>query len=377
MNLRTSTFASAAALLAAFCCTSRADAQDQRPPQVEPGAAPPPALPPPPPGAPYGAQPAPGAPMPGPPYGAPPGAPYGAQSPNGAPYGGPPASAPPQPPTGSAPAVLPGMGAPNGPTTSPGTPGAPPTVQAKDNAAPSGPQPGDVMRRSDFMDTRLTWTFGDDDITKATGEVTPLSPNASVGDRPQYRLFFDNLNSRFAGRENLTHLVLYRKMPGFLPNLETEAALVLRIDLAELAARNNNVNSSLYDSGSYLRLFYRTRKGEEGARDQGFDLVLFPLDTDRFRLGYLYDISWGGTAQSINESVFPRIVGSAPGAKLQYWGKKFYAFAGFKTAQIVEYQQAVAQEDLDSTRVQQTNYGGLVGGGVDFTDFLRADVGAG
>ena len=34
-------------------------------------------------------------------------------------------------------------------------------------------------------------------------------------------------------------------------------------------------------------------------RDQGFDLVLFPLDTDRFRLGYLYDISWGGTDESV------------------------------------------------------------------------------
>ncbi|MCU0683284.1 MAG: hypothetical protein MUF34_13765 [Polyangiaceae bacterium] len=371
MNLRTPTFASAAALIAAFCCTSTASAQDQRQPQGDPGAQPPPALPPPPGGV------APGYPAPGAPPNGPAGAPpYGAQPPYGA--SPPPNGVPPQPPSGTAPAVLPGMGPANGPITSQGTPGAPPSVQAKDaNAAPVGPQPGDVIRRSDFMDTRLTWSFGDDDITKATGEVTPLSPNASVGDRPQYRLFFDNLNSRFAGRENLSHLVLYRKMPGFLPNLETEAALVLRFDIAELAARNNNINSSLYDSGSYLRLFYRTHKGEDGARDQGFDLVLFPLDTDRFRLGYLYDISWGGTAQSINESVFPRLVGAAPGAKLQYWGKKFYAFAGFKTAQIVELQQSVDQEELDSTRVQQTNYGGLVGGGVDFTDFLRADVGAG
>jgi hypothetical protein len=349
MTFRSSTFASAAVLVAACCFAPPASAQEPpRRDEPPPGTAPavPPALPPP------------------PPLGAPP-----AASPN--------EGAPPQPPSGTAPAVLPGQGPATGPVTSPGTPGAPPNVQAKDATAPAGPQPGDVIRRSDFMDTRLTWTFGDDDVTKATGEVTPLSANASVGDRPQYRLFFDNLNSRFAGRENLAHLVLYRKMPGFLPNLETEAAIVLRFDLAELSARNNNLNSAIYDSGSYLRLFYKTKKGEDGARDQGFDLVLFPLDTDRFRLGYLYDISWGGTAQSINESIFPRIVGSAPGAKLQFWGDKWYAFAGFKTAQIVEYQQAVASQDLDSTRVQQTNYGALGGAGVDFTSYLRADAGAG
>ena len=165
------------------------------------------------------------------------------------------------------------------------------------------------------MDTRLTWTFGDDDFLHATGELVPLSPTFSVGDRPQYRLFFDNLNSRFAGRENLTHLVLYKKMPGFIENLTTEAALVLRFDIAELAANTGNVNTALYDSGSYIRVFYQT--GGD-ARRRASRRVFFPLDTDRFRLGYLYDISWGGTAASINQSIFPRIQGASPGLKVQY-----------------------------------------------------------
>ena len=82
------------------------------------------------------------------------------------------------------------------------------------------------------MDTRLTWTFGDDDFLHKTGELIPLSPTFGIGDRPQYRLFFDNLNSRFSGRENLTHLVMYKKMPAFIDKLTTEAALVLRFDLA-------------------------------------------------------------------------------------------------------------------------------------------------
>ena len=95
-----------------------------------------------------------------------------------------------------------------------------------------------------FMDTRLTWTFGDDDFLHKTGELIPLSPTFSVGERSQYRLFFDNLNSRFTGRENLTHLVMYKKMPAFIENLTTEASLVLRFDLAALSANTGSLNSA-------------------------------------------------------------------------------------------------------------------------------------
>lgn len=230
-----------------------------------------------------------------------------------------------------------------------------------------------------FMDTRLTWTFGDDDFTHKTGELIPLSPTFSVGERSQYRLFFDNLNSRFSGRENLTHLVMYKKMPAFIEGLTTEAAMVLRFDLAQLAANTGNLNAALYDSGSYLRLFYNTNSAKE---KEGLSFTFFPLDTDRFRLGYLYDLSWGGTAASINQSIFPRLQGSAPGAKFQYDAEKFYAFAGFKTATIVQPQQVLIQNsqnqnDVETVRVGETNYGFLGGAGVDATDNLRFDVGAG
>jgi hypothetical protein len=257
---------------------------------------------------------------------------------------------------------------------------APPMTQPpRPDDAPKPPpkrDPSDVARLSDFMDTRLTWTFGDDDVTKKTGEAFPLSPNPSVGDRPQYRLFFDGLNSRFAGRENLSHLVLYKKLPGYIENLDTEAAMVLRVDLSQLATQTGNVNTAFYDSGSYLRIFYKTKDLAEGKK-AGLDITLFPLDTDRFRLGYLYDLSWGGTAQFINQSIFPRIQGSAPGGKVQYTGDGFYAFAGFKTAQIVEVQRSVSSADLDVTKIQQTNYGFLAGAGVDFSSSVRLDLGGG
>jgi hypothetical protein len=280
-------------------------------------------------------------------------------------------------PAPATPASTPAPAAPADPAKSAPVAGPPPVVE-KEVAiqAASKRDPSDVARLADFMDTRLTWTFGDDDVTKATGEAFPLSPNPSVGDRPQYRLFFDGLNSRFAGRENLSHLVLYKKMPGFIENLDTEAAMVLRVDLAQLATQTGNVNTAFYDSGSYLRLFYKIKQLDEKRRT-GIDITLFPLDTDRFRLGYLYDLSWGGTAQYINQSIFPRIQGSAPGGKIQYTGDGFYVFAGFKTAQIVEVQRSVSSADLDVTKIQQTNYGFLGGAGVDFSENVRLDLGAG
>jgi hypothetical protein len=228
-----------------------------------------------------------------------------------------------------------------------------------------------------FMDTRLTWTFGDDDFLHQTGELLPLSPKFSNGDRQQYRLFFDGLNSRFAGRENLTHLVMYKKLPGFIKNMSTEAAVLLRFEMAALAANTGNLNTALYDSGSYLRIFYNTNANKE---KEGVSAVFFPLDTDRMRLGYLYDISWGGTAANINQSIFPRIVGSSPGVKMQFDHENGYGFIGFKTATINQPQQILRPDlegDAETTRVGETNYGALIGGGVDPDPHFRVDVGGG
>ena len=253
------------------------------------------------------------------------------------------------------------------------------------NEAPNTVNPEAVVRPTstgNFMDTRLTWTFGDDDILHRTGTTQPLSPLPSIGDRPGYRLFFDNLNSRFSGRENLAHLVLYKKMPAFIENLDTEAALVLRFDMQSLAAQNGNVNQALYDAGSYLRLFYNMGKDKSG-NSKGVGLTFFPLDTDRFRLGYLYDISWGGTNVAINQSIFPRLVGASPGAKLQFdLGDGIYFFGGFKTASIVQPQTNLRPgtntgNEVEVVRVTETNYGFLGGLGADLGPLFHIDGGAG
>lgn len=236
-----------------------------------------------------------------------------------------------------------------------------------------------VSSNNGFMDTRLTWTFGDDDFLHNTGELIPLSPNASIGDRQQYRLFYDGLNSRFAGRENLTHLAMYKKLPGFIEGVTTEASLVLRFDMSALSANTGNLNTALYDSGSFLRIFYNTNT--KNAKE-GISATFFPLDTDRVRLGYLYEISWGGTAGWLGESIFPRNQGASPGLKVQYDRKGFYAYGAFKTSTIVQPQQLLsggtgAEGDVETIRVGETNYGFLAGTGVDVTEKFRVDAGAG
>ena len=255
-----------------------------------------------------------------------------------------------------------------------------PAQTSLDPSAATNPDPtksSGAARIGDFMDTRLTWVIGDDDFLHATGEALPLSPNLSIGDRRQYRLFFDNLNSRFGGRENLTHLALYAKMPGYVKNLDTEASLVVRFDLGALARNTNNLNQALYDAGSFIRAFYHT--DGKSAGKQGLGITLFPIDTDRMRLGYLYDISWGGTAASINQSIFPRIQGSSPGAKVQYDHEKFSVYGGIKTASIVQVESVLTPgtSEVEQIRVGQTNYGFLGGAGADLGEYLHADVGAG
>ncbi|MBI2892838.1 MAG: hypothetical protein HYY06_04750 [Deltaproteobacteria bacterium] len=213
---------------------------------------------------------------------------------------------------------------------------------------------------NDFIDTRLTWTFGDDDVLTRTAETAPPSPLPRIGDRPGYELFFDNLDTRYSGRENVGHLVLYKKLAGFVPGLVTEAGLVgLYIP-----------GVGISDDGSYIKVAYT---GRPDRPDDGVGLTLFPFTTNRFQLGYLYDISWGGDA------IFPNASGPAPGAKLQLDMGPGYYFLGLKTASISVPIETVSGSDTDVeiVRVEETQYAVLGGGGWDFTPSLRLDVGGG
>ncbi len=245
------------------------------------------------------------------------------------------------------------------------TESAAPAVQEGEETS-EGSFPGGRFGREDaFVDSRLTFTFGDDDLLAATGEQVPLSPLPGFGDRPAYELFFDNLNTRFSSRETLTHIVVYNEMPSFFENLKTEAALVVRLNLLDMR---------LTDTGSYIRLLY-TPWAEE---DDGISLVAFPFDSERFRLGYLYALSFGGA-----DFVPRRSLLRAPGFKLQLDRGPFYAFLGMKTIPAVvplevELDTAGSETEVEVIRVDETQYSVLGGAGLEVLDeTLRFEFGAG
>ncbi len=223
----------------------------------------------------------------------------------------------------------------------------------------------------DFIDTRVTFTLGDDNFLKSAGEQVPDSPRLGIGDREGYELSFDNLDLATTGRENQLHLVLYKKVEGIFPGLITEAAAAVEIDLAELEDSSPRVNKVFSDDSSYIRLAYALDALRQGKRF--VDLVVFPLAGDRFRVGYLYDLTWGGSR------MFPRKKGATPAFKLGGDHGRFYWWAGAKMVRA----QTAPEEARDeqgltiSTEQQETFYSLLAGVGAQPLDGLSIDLSAG
>lgn len=233
-------------------------------------------------------------------------------------------------------------------------------------SAPAVARPSSVPApaHSDFADTRLTVTFGDDDLL-TDGEDSPASLLPGFGDRADYELPFDNLNTKDTGRESATHLVLYRKMPAFFEDVTVEAALVARLELYNFSS------VTIRDTGSYIRVHYAPWEDEE----EGLSVIAFPFDSDRVRLGYLYRLSVNGTDQ------LPRTqwIG-APGVKVQLTVGHGYYYLAFKAAPAMSAPKEVGNEQgtKKTVTVYETQYGGLAGAGWDlFGDRLRLELGAG
>lgn len=211
-----------------------------------------------------------------------------------------------------------------------------------------------TARASDFVDTRLSFVFADDNLLAGPGETNPNSPPPRFGAGNQNNQFYDNFNTRFSGFETLSHAILYTHAPSFFPGLNTEAAL------AVLLLEKPSGEIGLRDDSSYIRLSYRPSSWSE---KEGISLTGFPVSADRFRLGYAYRISWGGS------SVFGGYAQNkgVPGAKLQITRDRWYAFAGAKSALIYN----------DIIKEETTAYGGLFGAGVDVLPILRLDASGG
>ena len=209
-----------------------------------------------------------------------------------------------------------------------------------------------VAIAGDAVDTRVTFTFADNNLLTgpdADANGSPSIPNSTPTN--DNRLFFDDFERRDTGFENLSHLVLYMNEPGFFEGMETEAALVMR------AQSLNLKGVSLRDDGSYLRLTQAL------SGDRELVVTAFPISADRFRLGYSYDISWGGNRIFKNSK-------AAPGIRVALKSAAFSGFIGAKTGLGLLDQE-------DGTIEQDTVWGVLGGAGLDVASELRLEAGGG
>jgi hypothetical protein len=221
----------------------------------------------------------------------------------------------------------------------------------------------------DFVDTRLNFTLTNENVLVKPGETNPSVPGWRFGQPSQLGiLFFDNYDTRYTGYENLTHLVVYKKVES--ARVVAEGAYVLRL------LQFTDVNLSSIDDGSYVRLqffFDRTR-----AKKLNIAFTAFPLNSDRMRLGFSWRISWGGSPiffkynpdLPIGASAFVTNTAPAPGAKIQIADERWYAYAGLKTSTLLDRNPNVNE--------QVAIYGLLAGAGVDIIkEHLRLETNGG
>ncbi|HET6611096.1 MAG TPA: hypothetical protein VFG83_03875, partial [Kofleriaceae bacterium] len=265
-----------------------------------------------------------------------------------------PAPAPaPDEPAEATPATTPPAAAPPAAAPAP----APATATATPAPATAAPVTDEPPRegtsgRSGFMDVRLNLTLVNENVFVEPGETIPSVPGWRFGTPSSLgTLFFDNYDTRFSGYETLSHAVLYRRHDH--ANWEVEGALVLRInDLSQQ-------NIDLSDAGSYVRVAYWTDPSRKDL--ERISLTAFPTSSDRFRLGYSYRLSWGGSPE------YQRSRSAVPGVKLQYDNGRAYGFVGAKSAIVLDRE----------TAEEEAVVAFLGGGGIDITPMFRIEANGG
>jgi hypothetical protein len=200
-----------------------------------------------------------------------------------------------------------------------------------------------IAHAGDFVDTRLNFTLTNENVLVKPGETNPSVPGWRFGQPSQLGLlFFDNYDTRYTGYENLTHLVVYKKME--TARVVLEGAYVLRL------LQFTDVNLSSIDDGSYIRIQYffdRTR-----VKKLNVAFTAFPLNADRMRLGYSWRISWGGSPMffkynpdlPIGAAAFVTNTAPSPGAKLQISDERWYAYVAAKTSTLLNRNPSVNEQ---------------------------------
>jgi hypothetical protein len=227
--------------------------------------------------------------------------------------------------------------------------------EAAERDAAAGEDTGEVRGASGFMDTRLAFTLTNENILVKPGETVPSVPGWRFGTPNSLGvLFFDGYDTRYSGFETLSHAVVYREYRS--GHLQVEGALVVRIDdLSE-------TRLGLSDDGSYIAISnWKDPSHKDPTR---ISLTAFPVSSDRFRLGYSYRLSWGGSPEYTAST--SSLLAPVPGIKLQLDTARTYAFVGAKSATLI-----------DPDGHARSALAVLGGAGVDPVPMLRLEANAG
>jgi hypothetical protein len=196
--------------------------------------------------------------------------------------------------------------------------------------------------------SQLSFSFADDNVLRDAGETRVSSPSAYFGQSPETQLGLRGSDSGFSSSR--LHLFVYGAVDEVSPYFLPEGAVVLSLD---------PVAGTFRDDGTYLRATYFF----EPDRKRGISLTMFPIDSDRLRLGFHPQISWGGS------DTFPKHFrkGLVPGAKLQLDMQRWYTFVAVKTALVRSPTEDILDNPGGNTNkiVERTAYGFLAGVGVD------------
>ncbi len=214
------------------------------------------------------------------------------------------------------------------------------------------------VQAGEFVDTWVTLAFEDDSVLAGPEFDSPAANFVARGNRT----FFEDYETRYSDDISQSHLALYRQDEGFWKDWYTEAAFVVQFT-PYLNPDESDEGLELQDDGSYVRLVRRL----QGADDKNLSITGYAIDASRFRLGYSYDLSWGG------KEIFIKDPGASPGVRMQLqWGGS-YAFVGAKTS--IQDQEQVDSED-GGTR-NQAFYGILAGGGLQLAERFKVEGGVG
>jgi hypothetical protein len=209
------------------------------------------------------------------------------------------------------------------------------------------------------MKTDLTFTFGDDNVLRDPGETRENSPSAHFG-----QVTGTPLDTAFPSEVRSSAMLLslmgsVKSGAAFMP----EGGLIMSLDIS---------GGSFRDVGSFVRLNYFF---DTVALDKKVYLDLYPNNSDQLRLGYSTALAWG------TADVFPRNFrsGPVPGVKLGYASPSLYGFVGAKTALVRSPSEDVLTNPGGNTNkfVEQAEYGGLAGAGVELFDMFWVEAGGG